>query len=301
MNACRRLQIAVVVVALVAVRVTQQSRADELLSIGLLTSDAQVYVNDGLSYKVVITNESRSQVTIAGPRVLPQFSCLIEYRVDEGEWVLLWDDLINGQKAEVLPAPIKIAAGLKWAEYGQVFLTKGKKHVFHEVGKPEIRAKVTCAIGTFLSKPIPIDVIPWPASQLPLDKRFVPVGHLVLDETMPLLERHFENLTELCGRYPSGGVAKSLKLFLDVESYEKDGAVAGKVATRAEAFKVLSPGLDEVRRDQLAFLLGNGARKAKQWKDVAALLGEIKDESSRRRSLQGELDGAIQTGQYRGR
>lgn len=264
------------------------------MHVKLILSDSEIFTNDGLAYKVIITNITRSSITICGPTVRPPFACVIEMKEAGGEWQEVWN--YSEMMELFVRGPIQIAAGSTWAEYGQVFLTKGKRHVFGKVGKYELRGRIKSAIGSYLSHPVPLDVKAWPKGQEHLDKRFVPYGHLVLDLNTIASQLHSADLDTLCKRHPSGGVGRTLKMMLAVHCYVESGEVEGKVATWSEAFKSLSVGLDEVRRDQLVHLFAFGAMKKKQWKDVAFLVEQLDHESNLLRSRRSELETAIRRG-----
>jgi hypothetical protein len=269
-----------------------------VMHVKLILSDSEVFTNDGLAYKVIITNVSRSSIVICGPRVRPPYACVIETKEAGGEWREVWN---YSEMMELrITAPIQIASGATWAEYGKAFLSKGKSHVFGKVGKSELRARIRSPIGSYVSDPVPVNVNAWPKEEEPLDTRFQAYGQLTLGLNTIALQLRSADLATLCKRHPSGGVANTLKLMLAVQSYVESGEVDGKSATWSEAFKVLSIGLDEVRRDQLAFLLAFGAMKKEEWKDLAFLVEQVKDDGSFLRSMRGVLEGAIVTGKFPG-
>ena len=275
-----------------------------VMQVKLVLSDSEVCTQDGLAYKVILTNTSRSLIPISGPTFVPRFSCVIELKEGGGEWREIWNYPM-GIKTTI-PGPIQIAAGSTWAEYGQVFLTNkdgkfpttGKSYVFGKAGKLELRARIKSAIGSYVSDPVPLTVRARPKGEEHLDKRYEPFGRMVLDQNTIASHLHAEDFDSLYKRHPSGGVGKTLKMMLAVHRYVESGEVAGKAATWSEAFKALSVGLDEVRHDQLAFILSYGAMKDKQWKDLEFFVEQM-DDGAYRTSMRGQLESAILTGKYR--
>jgi hypothetical protein len=289
------------VLSIASLSAVPDTRADntpeKFMDVKLILSDSQVFTNDGLAYKVVITNISRSLITICGPTLKPKFACVIEGKAPGEDWQEIWDypKVIKS----TVRAPINIPAGSTWAEYGQVFLTKGMVPVFAKEGNWELRARVKTVIGDYASEPVSLDVKPWPKGEEPVGEQFQELGQWLLNiETIPSISFSKE-LKPLCQRHSSGGVPKTLKLILAVESYAESGEVAGKAASWSEAFKALSVGLDEVRHDQLARIFAFGAMKQKQWKDVAFLVEQVSDESAWLRSRRSELETVIQKGEFR--
>lgn len=278
-----------------------RSRADDalpkFLQVKLILSDSAVLTNDGLAYKVVITNTSQSLVTICAPAGKPRYSCVLEGKPPGREWVEIWD-YPRGMELK-LSSLIQIPAAGTWAEYGQVYLTKGKAPVFDKEGNWELRTRAKTVIGEYLSDPVPLQVKRRPPEEEAVNSRLQDFGQRLLSvNTIPSVSLSKE-LTPLCKRHSLGGVAKTLKLIQAVDSYVETGKVAGKAATWSEAFKTLSVGLDEVRHDQLACLFAFGAMKKGDWKDLAFLVEQVDDNCGWLLSMRGELEAAIITGKFR--
>ena len=276
-----------------------EDEPQKLMQVELILSDSEVFTSDGLAYKVVITNISRSSITICAPFTTPPYSCVIEGKSPDGEWREIWD--YKSIKKRIERGLIEIPAGSAWAEYGKVFLTEKTEKiapVFDKEGKWELRGRVKCVIGNYASDPVPLEVKAWPEGKEALDKRARQFAQLVLDS--PMIPKHLDSghWDSLRKSWPAGGAGKTFELFRAATAYRESGEVGGKKATAAEALAALSPSLDAVRRDQLAFLLGFHAVMNEEWKDVAALVPELKEECNLLISLRGELEGAITLGKF---
>ena len=273
-----------------------------VMHVKLILSDAEILTNDGLAHKVVITNRSRSLIAISGPTFDPPFACVVEWKETGTDWREIgnYHNLMQAMKL-MEPGPIRIPAGSTWAEYGQLFLTKQQKPVFGKAGKYELRARIKSAIGSYVSDPVLLHVKDRTHGENPVDERFQSRGNLFLDMRSfgTLTRLQIEDLESVAKRHPSGGVGRTLQLMLAIYTHAESGEVAGKAASYSEAFKTLSVGLDEVRHDQLAFLLAFGAMKNKQWKDVAFLIEQVDENCSSWVSRKSELESAIRRGEFR--
>ena len=268
------------------------------LQVRMVVSNQELQVGDGLSLKLVMTNRSMSSVQIAGPNVKPEYVCSLQVTKPDGKTSFTaWHS--REQTGLFEQGEILIAAGESWAEYGKAPAVTKRGLAFVESGEYQCFGGVNCALGRYVTKPITITVRKRSPEELAAIKKHEVLISLLFDLLEIPGRRRWDAFMELDGRIKSGSNRQTLNLFRDLIAYQKTGAVEGDAMTHYEAFKKLSVGLDEVRRDQLAMVLGSEARRLNKWKDLFELAGELKEDSKLRRAFRFDLERVIRTGGFK--
>ncbi|MBC7855218.1 MAG: hypothetical protein IAF94_17445 [Pirellulaceae bacterium] len=301
-----RQQVLSLILCVVIHRLSRASDADEpspALQVSIVASNQELQVGDGLSAELFITNRSISTVQVSGAFVKPQYLCSIHVKNTEESWSPVWYSLDPKMLYE--PGVLRIPAGETWTEYAAIPVSTNRGQVFLVPGIYEMRATLVCVLGKYTTESVKLTVRKTDAAALALIKKHeVSLSTLFNATSAPNSRRRDERqrrdeIMELRSRVTSGSNHQTLKLFSDVIDYRESGSVEGEALTHYEAFKKMEPGLDEVRRDQLAILMASEARRLNKWKEVFELAGELKEDSAPRRVFRAELDRVIHTGGFR--
>ena len=277
----------ILLICLTAMPCAADEPAPEFFRVKLLLSDHEAILKDGIAYKVIITNTSRSSIMISGPLLDPPFRCFTQVKAPGKEWQRVQD--FSTILAPHTPGLIQIPAGGIWAEYGQLCMTADKDVIFSTIGKWEIRAQVRTVLGTVVSEACPLEIKDWPKGVL-LGPDFSRGGNLVLRWERAPRRLDLEKFAKGSEHYRFGSIGKTLKMVIAAETYISTGEISGKEVSRQEAYKLLAAPLDEVRKDQLAKMLINDAMQKERWKDASDLLRELKELSYFRRGREAEAE-----------
>ena len=270
--------------------------ADGPISVSLTISDTEILVCDAVAYKVVVENETVSEVQLRNVKAERKVHVIqyLECRVPGKDWVTVRE--VSAAKEGAYRGDLRIAGKGRFAFYGQLFLNENRDFVFAEPGEYEVRVRLSCLLGEFVTEPRKITAKNRPAKEV-----------ASLSNSRRLLERILSTMKEAPFReemvpihtsLASGATKKSLDLLVLTSVYRKTGKVQDKELCLLDAYELACANLDDVRRDTAndEFLMIAHERKA--WLEMAKLLSQRHEDSDARRTYAHELETAIQKGQF---
>lgn len=269
----------------------------EPIRIEAIVGDQTILVGDPVIFKLRIVNRLKSEVMVSGDSNV-KFELLLECREGRANWRSMGD--VRAWKHGEGTTYINIDPNGTYALYGFVFAKlDGKGRVFDHAGDYAIRLRMRCILGEFVTEATVIHVVERPMKEMDLlalgngqaAKRFLAFFHLYnLEAKLP---EEFDGLRK---GLSAGSLDKSLELESQIANYLELGTINTKTRAFHDAFKELSTGIDEVRRDHIAIVLCHFALKRNKLDDAAAIILEIKDDGLMRGNLLFALNNRLRRG-----
>ncbi|MBC7855217.1 MAG: hypothetical protein IAF94_17440 [Pirellulaceae bacterium] len=266
------------------------------IRVAMVVSDQTVLVNDAVNFKLRIVNRLGSTVIVTGEDNT-KFKVLLEYREGKDEWQKLGDVRAWRPESPATNSYISLEPKETYAIYGFVLSKSNPKdRVFDHVGTYDIRLRMHCMLGEFVTDTVVIVVRERPKAEMDVlaanngsaASRFQAFFHLFnLEGELP---KEFE---ELRSELHSGSIDGSLELAGKIGKYLESSTVDGKTCTFHQAFGKLSEGLDEVRTDVAAIYLCYFATKRNKLDDAATIVAHLKDNGLMRNSLLFEFNNKL--------
>lgn len=280
------------VVALVSYSIilVQLVRAEAPLRARLEVSDKVVLRGDPVLYKLLLENTSTSTIYVTSPINDARLVQFLETRRGKDDWNVVGER--SAEREGRTDALVKIAGKETYAIRGVFFVSDANRFVFDKEGSLEIRVRINCALGEFVTNTEMIAVKERPdKEQMELVRRNVPRVYKILTATAGV-EKLTPPQEELRQKLTSGSLDKSLEMFHDVATYLKDGTVRGETCDHYGAFERISKELDPCRKDQVASLLAISSHKLAKWDQLEKLSNELKEDCAERSNFRAELEAA---------
>lgn len=270
--------------------------ADRPVFVSLAISDTEILVCDAVAYKVVVENKTLSEVQLRNVKTQRKVHVIqyLECRSPEKEWVTVRE--VSAAKEGAYRGDLRIAGKESFAFYGQFFLDEKRDFVFTEPGDYEVRIRLSCLLGEFVTDSRRITAKDRPAKEVACLKDSRRLLERILS---PLKEDPFlEEMIPIQKALAAGATKKTLDLLVLSSLYRKTGKVHDKELSLLPAYEAVCANLDEIRRDTAndEFLVIAHERKA--WPELAKLLSQSRADSDSRRTYAHELETAIQMGLY---
>ncbi len=203
----------------------------------------------------------------------------------------------SAQTEGYLEGETQLEGKRSFAKFGSAFRDGKGGLVFAAVGTHELRARVKCPIGEYVTEPIAISVEERSADQVTLIHNNSRILWIILDQLVPT-EPGIELVSDLAKDLEGGLIRDSFARKVATDKFRESGMLGDRAVTHVAAFEELQRGLDSVRRDHLAITLAYDAKQKKQWMDVYQLIKELREESTSRRNLVHELGMAAKAGKF---
>ena len=260
------------------------------LSVSMVLSDVDILVGDPVLYKLLLRNRSRSLIHIS-KRPGRSFTHFLDYRRKPSEkWVQVAE--ISAATRGALEGERAIPGEQTFATYGKFFTNVEREMIFASPGDYDVRIRVKCLLGEFTTDAQTVHVGARPPAEVKVIGENANSIRSYID-FFRFTDPPAKHFAELRPGIHGGSLERTLQMFEGVGKFMETHEVDGKECSTAEAFRKLSKGLDEVRRDQLALTLLWNDMEARKWKDVEELLPELKEESEYQIAIRSELQSAV--------
>lgn len=253
---------------------------EKAIAVRLIVSDHKILRGDWVGYKLIITNHLESTVQLCdiknpAAREIKQF---VECRKPGGEWKEVQENFYTKQGG--LPRAILIDGKQDRWFYEQIFLDKEREFVFADQGEYEVRIRLKCLLGEFVTDPVTISVEQRGEKELARLHKGRHYMEFFLD---PQYKGNANVLTQDLEAALSGGsVKRSLELLDEFNTFQETGRLGGKELGLAAAHARLTKDLDDVRHHQLSKRFLRLARERRNWPELALLLDDPRLESGMR-------------------
>lgn len=264
--------------------------AEEPLRTRLVVSDNTIVCGDPILYKLVLENTLISTIQLNSRMNDVRVVYFLETRRESGDWKI---ECERSQEREGLAEEtFRIAGKATIVKRGMYFVSDANRFIFGKEGSVEIRIRVKCALGEFVTNTKTIAVKERPdKEQMELVRQNSPHVYKMLAATSGV-KKLTPPQEELRKKLTSGSLDKSLEMFHEVATYLKDGAVRGEVCDHYGAFLRISKGLDPCRKDQVASLLAFSSLDLAKWDQLEMLSDELKEDCAERSYFQMTLEAA---------
>jgi hypothetical protein len=196
------------VVLLLAAGSTGALAADKSISVKIEVAAKELLSGDFCPYKIVITNNGISSVTLETAIEGQGLIIFMEHRVkgekekEGSEWILVRTH--SAQTEGLVQGHILLDGKQSFVKFGSAFRDGKGGLVFATVGTHELRARVKCPIGEYVTEPIAISVEERNADQVALIQNNSGKLRIILDQLIPTDSR-FELVSDLAKNLQGGG------------------------------------------------------------------------------------------------
>lgn len=269
---------------------TQLVRAETPLRVRLVVSDNTILCRDAVLYKLVLENTLPSTIQLNSRMNDVRFVYFLETRRGIGDWNVECER--SAAREGRADETFRITGKAIIAKRGSYFVSDANRFIFDREGSLEIRIRVKCALGEFVTNTELITVKErTDKEQMELVRQNAPRVDGILAATAGV-EKLTPSQDELRQKLTSGSLDKSLEMFHEVATYLKDGFVRGESCDHYGAFVRISKGLDPCRKDQVASLLAISSLKLGKWDQLQKLSNELKEDCVERSLFRVTLEAA---------